>query len=112
MDDQRQSFRLTIREQILRQHWILIHGTVLIHGKFGEIRFPYAWLEDTSGNIVWNVESKEVLLRESFYDLGQVCETTKYRINEALFEMRYNRHCGPWTPNLLNYFSNQRTILL
>lgn len=104
MNEQRQCFRLATQEQLHRQHWILVHGTIEDDGKNKGVRFPYAWLEDITGNIVWNVETKTLMVREMFYDLGKVKDTIRYGFSEMVIEMRHSEHYGPWYPELMKYY--------
>lgn len=103
MNEQWRCFRLAAQELITRQHWILVHGTVEGDRHHKGVRFSYAWLEDIDGNIVWNAESKLLIVRELFYSWGRVKDTIIYDIDEALIEMRHSDHYGPWYPEFMKY---------
>lgn len=100
MNEQRRSFRLAAQEQIVRQHWILVHGVVETKGA----RLPHAWLEDTDSRIVWDAQSETVTVKELYYNLGKVSVIARYSIGRTLEKMRGSDHYGPWHPAFSTYF--------
>jgi hypothetical protein len=99
MNEQRRCFRLAVQEQIVRQHWILVHGIVENKGN----RIPHAWLEDRDAVIVWDVESETATVRELYYKRGKVSVITRYTIGETLELMKGSEHYGPWHPAFAAY---------
>ncbi len=92
----------------------IVHGIITARGKLSGIEIVHAWAEDDKG-FTYDLEAGETIISQmpsNMYNMvGQVRNTVRYTLDEALENMIEQGHNGPWDPYLDKHWKNEKEVI-
>jgi len=83
--------------------WLLVHALCTGHpaSDIAGVRYSHAFLL-IEGTVVLDMTTDRPVLvgKDEYYELGKVTEVATYTRDSMLLQLKYNRHFGPWAPEL------------